>query len=108
MSWLDAVHTGHSPAGSLASVSADHVGQVLGRERGEDEREVERELQLVALAVERGQRAEIADPGFAEQQPRGRVAVRDLPPVPVDPCDSGRFALYTWAQPEPAADQFAA
>ncbi len=62
----------------------DDTGQLPGVQAGEHEREVEGELQLVVVAVEARQPVRAVHPGLAEQQARGRVAVRDPPPAAVD------------------------
>ena len=65
------------PGGQRARASRPTTPDRSARgERGEHEREVERELQLVVVAVERGQAGQVAHPGLAEQQPRRRRSRR--------------------------------
>ena len=54
-SWLDAVQTGQAPVGQACLDLVDQAAEHLGLERRLEEREVEGQVQLVALAVEAGQ-----------------------------------------------------
>ena len=59
--------------------------QGLGVQVGEDEREVEAQVELVAgLTVEAGDLPEVEDPGLADQDPRRIGRVGDPSPVAVD------------------------
>ena len=105
MSWFEPVHAGHAPGGSSASMSLDDVAHRRGLERRGDEREVEREVQLVEVgAVERGERRGVVDRCLAEQEPRWVVASRrSSRQRRSTSCTSGRFALYTGRWPKSCA-----
>ena len=53
LSWLPPVHTGHAFAGQQRLRVLDRLAQLRGLEVGVQQHEVEREVQLVAVAVER-------------------------------------------------------
>ena len=83
MSWLDpSTPRTRRPAGSRTCRRRPATARAR-RTAAKIEREVERQLQLVVLPVERGERAS-SHPGLAQQQPRRRVAVGDRAPVPED------------------------
>ena len=54
------------PGGQGGERLVHHPGQRLGGEIGEDDGEVERQLELVAVAVEGGHAGQVAHPGLAE------------------------------------------
>ena len=93
-SWLDPVQTGHAPAGSAASVSSTNRAQRLGVERRAEEREVEGQLELVALPVEAGQAGRAGDVGLAEEQAGRVVGLRHPAPAPQDVVQLGPLGVH--------------
>ena len=77
-------------------------------EGGEGEGEIEPELQLVIVAVVGGQPLGAVDPRLAEQQPRGRVALGDLPPPAVDAVRLRAVEVVDRAQAERAVERIVA
>ena len=59
----------------------DHGAEGVGLERREDEREVERQLQLVAVPVEGGDLADVEHVGLTDEEPRRVVGVADAAPA---------------------------
>ena len=95
MSWFEPVHAGHAPRREQRFDVLDDLAHRRGLERRVDEREVEREVQLVEVgAVERGERRRVVDGRLAEQQP-GRVVAsrRSCASACRMSCSSGRFWL---------------
>ena len=76
-SWLDPVHTGHALVRKQPRHLLDHARQGSRLERRLDEREVECQLQLVAVSVERHQILDAVDARLADEQAAaGRTALR--------------------------------
>ena len=84
-SWFEPAHAGWANGWSASSVVSTIRAQGLGVQVGEDEREVEAQVELVAgRTVEAGDLPEVEDPGLADQDPRRIERVGDPAPVAVD------------------------
>ena len=93
-SWLDA-RPDRPGAGRQRGLGVvDEPAQRLGVERRAEEREVEGQLELVALPVEAGHAGRAGDVGLAEEQPGRVVGLGPPPPAPQDVVQLGSLGVH--------------